>query len=230
MDSEFEFEERTITFEYSEDLYKSLINSIQDLFYRTDMQGRITFISPSVKKLSGFTVTEATGMKMAEEVYAFPEERAELMTLLQKDGKVTQFEAQLKRKDGSLWWASTNAHFYKDSEGNIAGIEGITRDITKRKEAELELLNHKNELEEIVKQRCREVIQASKMASLGEMTASIAYEMKQTYTSLMQSLPYAIDSIKNGEYDEAVITLENSEKVLQQCYKVLERMQHFGHK
>ena len=36
-------------------------------------------------------------------------------------------------------WGSANAHFYQDDEGNIAGIEGITRDITKLKLAEAAL-------------------------------------------------------------------------------------------
>ena len=58
------------------------------------------------------------------------------LTTLQKKGKVANFEARLKRKDGSIWWASTNAHFFKDGDGNILGVEGISRDITELKSAE----------------------------------------------------------------------------------------------
>ena len=116
--------------------YKGLIENTQDLFYRTDLQGRISFVSPSVYKLSGYTVEEAIGMKMAEEIYLHPQERMLFLNLLQKDGHVVNFEAQLKRKDGSIWWASTNAHFYRNKKGTVLGVEGITRDISEKKATE----------------------------------------------------------------------------------------------
>jgi len=121
--------------------YRDLVNNAPDLRYRTDMEGRIIFISESVYNLSGFTVEEAVGLKMAEEIYANPEERGLFLEALQKKGSVSDFEAQLQRKDGSLWWASTNAHFYKDPNGNILGVEGVTRDVTERKLTEQALHN-----------------------------------------------------------------------------------------
>ena len=119
----------------SEDKYRNLVNDTTDLFYRTDMEGKIIFVSPSVHRLSGYTAEEAIGMKMAKKVYASLEERAILLAKLQEDGCVENFEAQLKRKDGSIWWTSTNAHFFKDPDGNIKGVEGIIRDITLQKKS-----------------------------------------------------------------------------------------------
>jgi len=116
--------------------YKLLVENSPDLLYRTDLQGRITFISPSVYRLSGYTVEEAMGMKMAEEVYLFPEVRAAFLEKLNATGQVSNFEAQLKRKDGSIWWASANAHLYRDAAGEVVGVEGITRDISDIKAAE----------------------------------------------------------------------------------------------
>jgi two-component system, cell cycle sensor histidine kinase and response regulator CckA len=116
--------------------YQMLVNNSPDLLYRTDLEGRITFVSASVYRLSGYTTKEAIGMKMAEEVYLFPEQRRAFMEKLQRNGRVTNFEAQLKKKDGSIWWASTNAHVYTDKDGHILGVEGITRDISEIKAAE----------------------------------------------------------------------------------------------
>jgi len=121
------------------DAYHGLIEKTQNLIYRTDLEGRISYISPSVYELSGYTAEEAIGMNMAEEVYLYPEERDDFLAKLRAEGQVSNFEARLKRKDGSVWWASTNAHFYKDREGNILGVEGITRDITEQKQFEGEL-------------------------------------------------------------------------------------------
>ncbi len=116
------------------ELFRSLVENSLDLIYRTDIGGVITYISPSVFRMSGYTVEEAIGMNMAQEVYRFPEEREKFLEQLREEGHVEDFEAQLKRKDGSSWWASTNARFYKDADGNILGVEGITRDISSLKE------------------------------------------------------------------------------------------------
>ncbi|WP_169829392.1 PAS domain-containing protein [Desulfatibacillum aliphaticivorans] len=116
-------------------IYRSLADNSSDLLYRTNLQGEIIFISQSVTKLSGYTVEEAIGMKMAEEVYLVPEEREKFTALLMEKGHVKNFEARLRRKDGSVWWASTNAHFFKDEKGEVGGVEGITRDVTELKDA-----------------------------------------------------------------------------------------------
>ncbi|MCP3901112.1 MAG: PAS domain S-box protein, partial [Desulfobacteraceae bacterium] len=87
---------------------------------------------------------------MAEEIYVNPVERTTFLQSLQKNGYITDFEAQLKHKDGTIWWASTNAHFQKDKDGNIIGVEGVTRDITERKQAEEALLKNEEELQAIV--------------------------------------------------------------------------------
>lgn len=119
-----------------EKVYRSMVDNSPDLLYRTDLEGRIVFISRSVTELSGYSYEEAIGMHMAEEIYLIPEERQAFLALLRKNGRVVNFEARLRRKDGSIWWASTNAHFYRDEEDKIAGVEGITRDISELKRAE----------------------------------------------------------------------------------------------
>ncbi len=116
--------------------YQVLVDNTPDLLYRTDIDGRITFVSQSVENLSGYTVEEAIGLKMAEEVYLHLDERNKFLELLQEKGQVKNFLAQLKRKDGSVWWASTNAHYYRDEKGTILGVEGVTRNVDDLKMAE----------------------------------------------------------------------------------------------
>lgn len=119
----------------SEKKYRNLADESPDLRYRTDLEGKITYTSQSIYKLSGYTVEEALGIVLAD-VYVNPEERKAFLSTLKKNGYVNNFAAQLKRKDGSIWWAASSAHFYKDHNGNILGVDGITRDITEQKEAE----------------------------------------------------------------------------------------------
>jgi PAS domain S-box-containing protein len=130
----------------SEKKYRDLVDNTPDIRYRADMEGKIVYVSPSVEKLAGFTAEEAVGMKLAEEVYVDPEARNILMQRLKDKGAVEDFEAQLKRKDGSIWWASTNAHFYKDNKGKVLGVEGVTRDISDRKHVEMALIKSEERL------------------------------------------------------------------------------------
>jgi two-component system cell cycle sensor histidine kinase/response regulator CckA len=125
-----ELHQKVRDLEKSIEIYRPFVDNSPDLFYRTSLDGKILYISPSVYRLSGYTVNEAIGMNLAEEIYLFPEERKIFIDKLQKKGQVANFKAQLKRKNGSVWWASTSAHFYKDKDGKVLGVEGITRDIT----------------------------------------------------------------------------------------------------
>jgi len=158
----------------SEEKYRDLVDRTPDLLYRTDLNGEIVFISPSVYRLSGYTVEESIGIKMAEEVYLHPEERKNFLKELSENGSVENFEAPLVRKDGSIWWASTNAHFFKDENGVVQGVEGITRDITNLKNAE-------KEREELAQQLNRE----EKMKSLGLMAGGIAHDLNNILSGIV---------------------------------------------
>lgn len=161
----------------SEEKYRILIENIPDILYRTDMEGKILFISNSCKSVSGYTPQEVTGEKMADLFYTVSEERDEFLAALEQSGYVNNYEEQLKRKDGSIWWASTNAHFFKNANGNIEGIEGIFRDVTSRKILENELR------------------QAQKMESIGTLTGGIAHDFNNILGIMIGNAELAMDYI-----------------------------------
>jgi len=123
----------------SETRYRDLVENIPDILYKTDLDGKITFISPSVYSVAGYTVDEAIGMELGKQVYAEPKERERFLNSILKNGAVKNFEAKLLRKDGSYWWGSSSAHLIKSDDGNILSIEGIIRDISVQKIAQDEL-------------------------------------------------------------------------------------------
>jgi len=51
-----------------------LLESSQDVFYRTDFEGRLTFITPSIERYAGYSPAELIG-HFAYEVYADHEDR-----------------------------------------------------------------------------------------------------------------------------------------------------------
>ncbi len=130
----------------SEENYRVLFENIQDVFYRSDTAGKIILSSPSAYKLFGYTSDEFRGMDIASKLYVHPEARDTLMNELKKTGFVEDWEVELKRKDGTSFWVATNTHMYYDKNGKYAGIEGILRDVTSRKNAEAEIMAEKERL------------------------------------------------------------------------------------
>jgi two-component system, cell cycle sensor histidine kinase and response regulator CckA len=127
--------------------YRALVENTPDIFYRTDLNGSVQYASPAVYRQSGYTVSEVIGINLAEQIYAFPEERKLFLKELAEKGFVRNFEARLKRKDGSTWWACTNAQYFRGPDGSVQGVEGITRDISSIKTAEEEQKRVRQELE-----------------------------------------------------------------------------------
>jgi len=121
----------------SEVKYRNILDNIQDVFYRSDRDGNLIMISPSGAKLLGVvSVNELLGQSIAGKIYADPDARIPLLDEMKKNGFVEDYEVDLKRKDGSVVSVSTDSHYYFDVSGNPLGVEGIFRDITKRKRAE----------------------------------------------------------------------------------------------
>lgn len=123
---------------HSEEEFRRIIENLQDPFYRADMNGILTFLSPASERVAGYKPEEGVGRPIAM-FYADPTERQEFLKLIKEKGFVNDFEARLVHKDGHIVWVSTSARLYRDKDGNIAGVEGIARDISERKKAEQEL-------------------------------------------------------------------------------------------
>ncbi len=127
----------------SEGRYRLLVEHMRDVLYQTDSEGRITFISPAIETLTGYTPDELLGTKITDH-YIHPEDREKLLAELKENGYSRNFTAALKRKDGSVIHLQTNAHFYKDQAGSPLGVEGMARDVTSLKNAE-ELLREREQ-------------------------------------------------------------------------------------
>ena len=201
----------------SEEKYRDLIENSPDLRFRTDMEGKIVFISQSVHKLSGYSVEEAIGMNMTQEIFENPKERKRFLSLLQKDGLVDNFETQLTRKNGSTWWASTNAHYFKDRESNILGMEGVTRDVTELKQAR----QKKEKLEARLKQ-------AQKMEAIGTLAGGIAHDFNNILSGIFGYSELAARHIDNPEKTKNY--LENIVKGARKAADLVQQILTFSRK
>jgi PAS domain S-box-containing protein len=158
-------------------------NLAQDLFVVSDPSGGILNINPAWGTILGWSPGDLVG-KTAEWLL-HPEDRersfAELANL-SAGRKVLHFENRIKSQDGSYRWLS----WFAVQDRGLIYATG--RDITdlKRAEEQLHILR-------------RELADASRQATVGVMTASIAHEIKQPLTAIVANASAGLRWLKGSD-------------------------------
>ena len=150
--------------------YRLLADNVSDNIWTMDLQGRFTYLSPSIENLLGYTVDEAMGMSNVE--FLTPEERerekvrVKAMQGAVQAGQTAGFNGQISeheciRKDGRRIWVEVSVNTLTNAQGEIVGLSGITRDITARKRAEQQVLELNATLEQRVRERTEALTRTS---------------------------------------------------------------------
>jgi diguanylate cyclase (GGDEF)-like protein/PAS domain S-box-containing protein len=133
----------------SEEKYRLIAENTTDVIWTMDMNTRYTYVSPSVEQMLGVGADEAIQSHLSEILTPDSLETAmdQLGLAMAKEaaGELPNnasqsIEVQMYRHDGTTFWAEITMSFVRDDTGVTTGILGITRDITKRKAAEQNLV------------------------------------------------------------------------------------------
>ncbi len=118
--------------------YRGIFENAVEGIFQTSVEGRILAANPALAHMLGYmSPEEFTGeVADARKLYAEPGRRLQLVRTIRAQGIITNFEALIRRKDGSTIWVLVNAHALYDSSGNVIGLEGMVIDINSRKRAE----------------------------------------------------------------------------------------------
>ncbi|MFN7156690.1 MAG: diguanylate cyclase [Acidovorax sp.] len=122
----------------SEQNFRRLFENMQDVYYRTDAQGIVRHVGPGVRRVLGYEPHEIEG-RTAESYYPQSTDRDAFKAAILEKGEVSDFPGQMVRRDGTVIDISISSHALYDHAGNFAGVEGIYRDVTQRKNLEREL-------------------------------------------------------------------------------------------
>lgn len=131
------------TLRESENRYRLLAENSNDVIWTMSLDGRFTYVSPSVYQLRGYTPDEVLNQRMEDAICpsSLPLIMKELAQALEETKKgmkhaTPYFEIEQPCKNGGTVWTETTARLVVDTKNQPVSIVGTTRDITERKKAE----------------------------------------------------------------------------------------------
>lgn len=173
-----------------------ILEYLDDTYYRSDLNGVITAISPSVTRLMGYTPREMIGRAVGE-FNADASTRPRLLSELDANGGVVHnFESQVLRKDGRLVSVSTNAHYVRDDDGNAIGVEGTSRDVSQLRAAEDEM----RKLSGALRQSADAVVITDRSGVIEFVNPAFEATTGFAFHEVVGSTPRVL---KSGEHDDA---------------------------
>jgi len=192
----------------SEQRYRMLAENVREVIWTMDYDLDITYISPSVESLLGYTYEEAKSLLLRN--LLTPESYRLAMSTFTKDFGYKQtreqhdpfhyiaLELQHIRKDGSKVWTEVTLNHLLSEEGVPVGLIAVTRDISERKIAEGE----KRRLE-------GQLLQAERMKAVGTLAGGIAHDFNNLLMGIQGNASLMLMDIdSNHPYYERMKNVE----------------------
>ncbi|MBT3274390.1 MAG: PAS domain S-box protein, partial [Spirochaetales bacterium] len=169
----------------SEEKYCRIYEHVQDMYYETNFDGLLLETNLAGEKLLRGTRKEIIGKPVAR-YYADPSVRESILSYLEREGSITNYEFQLRDLGGNIHLVSLNASILENQKEKERRIIGSMRDITEHKFVEEQLL------------------QAQKMESIGALTGGIAHDFNNLLTVINGQCEMALLDIGDSETDSEI--------------------------
>ncbi|MFH2060147.1 MAG: PAS domain S-box protein [Pseudomonadota bacterium] len=134
----------------SEKKFRTIFETLQDVYFNTTLSGKIIMLSPSVKTLSDYSAEELIGQNV-DKIYYNIDDRQGMIDQILASGTIRDYQIRLKSKANQPYWVSVNADVYLDDMNKPVGITGIFRDITQQKETEQQLIKREERFREMAR-------------------------------------------------------------------------------
>jgi PAS domain S-box-containing protein len=178
----------------SERCFRLLVQAVTDYaIYMLSPEGVISNWNAGAARIKGYGAEEIIGQHFSR--FYTPEDLARgVPAMALKTAKETgSFSAEgwRVRKDGNRFWASVVIDAIRDEEGELIGFAKVTRDLTERREAQIELERSREQL-----------FQAQKMEAVGQLTGGLAHDFNNLLTGITGSLELLRARVAQGRINE----------------------------
>ena len=148
----------------SEERYRVLVETIPHGVQEIDSSGTITFVNSAHCMMYGYGEEELIG-KSALDLVVSDSEREELSEylarLVKEQPEPTPYVGQDRAKDGTIKDIQVDWDYKRDEDGRVIGFVSVLTDISQRKQAEEELRKAHDAMEQKVKERTSELLDAN---------------------------------------------------------------------
>jgi PAS domain S-box-containing protein len=132
--------------------YRGIFENAVEGIYQSTPAGRILSANPAFASILGYAnpedlLTAVTDIGASN--WVDPDHRKTFVRKIETEKVVSNFETQLRRKDGRIIWAAINARPVYDADGQLRHFEGMVQDIDQRKKAEAQLLRLSTAVEQV---------------------------------------------------------------------------------
>ena len=143
---------REETFRRGEEKYRTILESIENGYFETDIAGNLTFLNDSLCRIFGYRRDELMGMNIRQFAdQANARKLYQITNNVYKTGRPARaFDYEIIRKDESRRHVEASISPVKLSKDQAIGFRGIIRDVTEKRQIEAELIQTKNFLQNIL--------------------------------------------------------------------------------
>lgn len=190
---------------HSDEKYRQIIESIQEGYFETDLEGRITFCNKALLDISGYSKAILVGAMFSD--FTSPRTARAMQAAFGKvyktgeDAKVSNYE--VFHKKGHTLIIEFAAALVKDQEDTPVGFRGVIRDVSRQVKTE--------ERERRVRSQLQ---QAQKMEALGTLAGGLAHGFNNVLMAIQGNL-----SIIRMNPPSNPVMLKNLERINQSTEK-----------
>jgi diguanylate cyclase (GGDEF)-like protein/PAS domain S-box-containing protein len=189
----------------SEEKYRTILESIQEGYYETDLAGNFTFFNNSICRLLGYSEEELMGMNNRQ--YTDQENAKRLYQAFNQVYRTGEpgkgFDWEIVRKDGTQRTVEASFSLKKDVLGKSIGFRGIVWDITERKKA-VETLRRS---EETAKRLAQENAIMAEIGRIVSSTLNIEEIYEHFAEEVKKLIPFDRIAINTIHYDDETVTI-----------------------
>ena len=203
----------------SERRFRLLVQGVTDYaIYMLSPEGLVTNWNAGAERIKGYSSADVIGRHFScfytpEDIAAGRPEIA--LVTARREGRY-EAEGWRCRKDGSRFWANAVVDAIFDGEA-LVGFAKITRDLTERRAAQIELEKSREQL-----------FQAQKMEALGQLTGGLAHDFNNLLTGISGSLELLKKRVAQGKYSELGRYLAGAEGAADRAAALTHRLLAFA--